>query len=412
MKSKTRRILLALLTCIPAGQCLAQVNLGSNGSYGPLNVTASTTLQVPPDGIFHCTTITFSPGATLRFTKNAANTPVYLLATGDITFNGGGSIAINVSGGDSNGVAGGIGGPGGFDGGQGGDQPGDGQGPGGGGWGWTGPTGPWAAKPPELPYRGSAGFSNRPTHAQQTTTAGAKYGNSLLIPIIGGSGGGGGKTDLLQSSFGGGGGGGAVVVASNTKISFAIPYTAISAEGGSPTSTGQSPQFGGGSGGAVRIVAPEITGGLDVRLTSASGGPDNAGMGRLRVDAINRGSFQVVGNDGISAQYASYGSNMIVFPPNFPVLRVKQVGTEVIAANRVDPVFVLFPAGSPEAQTLTVTVKDFNTTVPLRAVVTPQNGSRQTFDFTVDNSGGGSTDASVQVNIPAGTASRVDVWTR
>jgi len=103
---------------------------------------------------------------------------------------------------------------------------------------------------------------------------------------------------------------------------------------------------------------------------------------------------------------------MTVFPPNFPGLRITQVGTQVIPGTQVAPVFVLFPAGSPATQTVTVSCTNFNSTVPLRAVVTPQSGSTQTFDFTVDNTAGGTTSGSVQVQIPAGVASRVDVWTR
>lgn len=31
---------------------------GSIGPYGPMNITSNTVLDLPPDGIFHCTTIT------------------------------------------------------------------------------------------------------------------------------------------------------------------------------------------------------------------------------------------------------------------------------------------------------------------------------------------------------------------
>jgi hypothetical protein len=90
-------------------------NSGSDGSYGPLAVTNDTTLPMPPDGIFHCTTINVAAGATLRFNKNALNTPVYLLATGDVVITG----AIDVSGtaATNNTRILGRGGPGGFDGG-------------------------------------------------------------------------------------------------------------------------------------------------------------------------------------------------------------------------------------------------------------------------------------------------------
>ncbi len=410
MKKHHHQILTTLFfAAMASGTAFAQFNLGSNGSYGALNITAPTTLQVPPDGIFHCTTITIANGAVLKFSKNAANTPVYLLATGEINILATSNQEfLSVSGSDSLGVAAGAGGPGGFDGGQGGDEPGDGAGPGGGAWGWPGPSYP--SKPGNLQNRGSAGFSNRPSEPLQAVTGGAKYGNSLLIPIIGGSGGGGAKGATLATSFGGGGGGGALVIASNTRIQLSATGGRLSAQGGG--GGGNNAMYGAGSGGSVRLVAPEIVGRLAIQLTPGSGGPISGGMGRLRVDAINRGSFGLVAYDGESEQYASYGSNMVVFPPNFPTLKIKQVGITNIADTQVDPVFVLFPAGSAESQTVKVTVKDFNTTVPLRAVVTPQNGSKTTFDFSVDNSAGGAIEGTVQVNIPAGVASRVDVWTR
>src|SRR6266849_4340061 len=69
-------------------------NSGSTGSNGTLNVTNDTTLDLPPDGILHYTTITISAGATLRFNRNPANTPVYLLALSDATIAG----TIDVSG--------------------------------------------------------------------------------------------------------------------------------------------------------------------------------------------------------------------------------------------------------------------------------------------------------------------------
>ena len=103
---------------------------------------------------------------------------------------------------------------------------------------------------------------------------------------------------------------------------------------------------------------------------------------------------------------------MQVIHPALPSVRIIQVGTQVIPGTQVAPVFVLFPAGSPATQTVMVSCTNFNSTVPLRAVVTPQSGSRQTFDFTVDNASGGTTTGTVDVQIPAGVSSRVDVWTR
>jgi hypothetical protein len=109
----------ALLLGLLPGTALAQFDAGSNGSYGPLNITANTTLDLPPDGVFHCTTINVSGSATLRFNRNPLNTPVVLLAQGDVTIAG----VIDVSGADASGAIPGAGGPGGFDGGFGGFGP-------------------------------------------------------------------------------------------------------------------------------------------------------------------------------------------------------------------------------------------------------------------------------------------------
>ena len=72
----------------------AQFSSGSSGSDGPLAPTANTVLQIPTNGIFNFTTINIPAGVTVTFTKNASNTPVTLLATGDVTIAG----TIDVSG--------------------------------------------------------------------------------------------------------------------------------------------------------------------------------------------------------------------------------------------------------------------------------------------------------------------------
>src|SRR4051794_37503745 len=82
---------------------------GSTGTYGEMYITDDTTLDLPPSGVFNCTSITVDAGKTLRFSKNALNTPVYLLAQTQITING----TIDVSATSANGFNPGRGGPGG-----------------------------------------------------------------------------------------------------------------------------------------------------------------------------------------------------------------------------------------------------------------------------------------------------------
>ena len=101
------------VTSLPAlGQ--DRFDAGSDGSYGAINVTeGEVALDIPVDGVFHCTTINVATDATLRFNRNANNTPVYLLANGDITIDG----TLDISGGRGDTTRGGQSGPGGFDGG-------------------------------------------------------------------------------------------------------------------------------------------------------------------------------------------------------------------------------------------------------------------------------------------------------
>lgn len=102
---------------------------GSTGADGAFAPAATTTVTLPPDGILNYTTVTIPAGVTVTFTRNAADTPVTLLATGDITVAG----TIRVDGGPSTSARNKTpGGPGGFPGGLGGTPPTGGAGPGGG----------------------------------------------------------------------------------------------------------------------------------------------------------------------------------------------------------------------------------------------------------------------------------------
>jgi hypothetical protein len=386
-------LIAALLTSAQVVCAQTTFDSGSNGSFGPIDATAaSRTLQIPADGIFHCTAVNVGPNRQLQFIRNATNTPIYILATGDVTI--GGSILIS---GDANvGRRGGDGGPGGFAGGQGGPNPSDGFGPGGGkgGWGATQTT-----LPAGRSLRGGAGYA---TAGTPTGTGGSVYGNPLLIPLTGGSGGGGADETDPTNQYGGGGGGGAILIASNTRITFnQVTGEHIYANGGG------SAAYGGGSGGAVRLVAPTITGTASVLINGSQGG----GFGRIRVDALSN-SLNFSSSGGNSQNYATFGANMVVFPQNLPELRVIQAAGTNIAPTQVDPVFVLLPAGAPATQTVTVQAKNFNAIVPLVAVVTPEAGDRATFNFEIDNTSGAASSGSVQVQIPAGVSTRIDVWTR
>src|SRR6266550_473614 len=82
------------LSLMTASVGQAQFNSGSDGSYGPLSPTSNTNLDMPPDGIFHCTTINIPNGVIVYFNRNGLNTPVYLLAQSNVVISG----ALNLEG--------------------------------------------------------------------------------------------------------------------------------------------------------------------------------------------------------------------------------------------------------------------------------------------------------------------------
>lgn len=362
-------ILTAALLCTAESLHAQAFNSGSTGADGALNVTADTALTMPPNGVFNFTTITVASGKTLSFTKNSLNTPVYLLATGDVTISG----TINVSGTNGSGGVPGQGGPGGFDGGAGGfgiganTTGGEGLGPGG-------------------------GVSNSAPHGVFATGA-RKYGNALLSPLIGGSG-------SLGSSgnpgYGGGGGGGAILFASNTAV---VVNGIVFARGGFQTSNGVC-----GSGGAIRIVAPVVggSGGLYADVLYANV------PGRIRIDCPDRSSFRTLQYYGV----ATHGSQMFVFPSVQPRLSIIEAAGQTIAEGTQSAVQVDLPVGSSPNRTVTVRSRDFTGVVPIRVTVFPENGSSTAYDTQLDMANGNPTDITVNVVIPVGGISRIQVWTR
>lgn len=383
----------ALLTlCLVAatGMLHAQgFNSGSTGAYGPMNITTNTTLDLPADGIFHCTTIDIGTNATLTFNRNALNTPVYLLATSNVTIRG----IINVDGQNKLTTippVGSEGGPGGFDGGMPGllgFPPGSGYGPG---------AGQGGTNTPGADGVGLGAYGGLPNPFK--TNNGAIYGSPLLVPLVGGSGGGG------SSAAGGAGGGGAILVASSTRIDVLTSGTAISARGGRVV-VGNFP--GHGSGGAIRLVAPVVAGAATLNV---EGGSQNqqAGHGRIRVDAIDRKEFNLSFNPSTAA---SVGSFMVgIAPANAPQLNiVEAAGTNIAPGS--GPVQVLLPFGSTTNRTVTVQARNFGGDVPIRVVLTPENGTPVTYDATINNTVSPAQTA-VNVVMPVNQIVHVHAWTR
>ncbi|MBI3416750.1 MAG: hypothetical protein HY043_15785 [Verrucomicrobia bacterium] len=358
---------------------------GSTGADGPLNVaTADLTLDVPASGIFNYTTINIAANRTLKFRRNAANTPVYLLASGDVTITG----TIDVSGGAGNNVVGGLGGPGGFDGGSPGSAgvpPGSGYGPGAGGSG-NGNINADGAASGAFGTVGANGLS---------TAKGSVYGNALLVPMVGGSGGGG---TVGLPGVGGGGGGGAILIASTTRIS----HTGRIAAGGG--ANGGS-AWNAGSGGGIRLVAPIMTGNGSIEANSFSG----AGYGRIRIDAIDRTQMNFSFN---SPSVTSVGSLMLVFPNPLPKLDIIEAAGTTIPEGS-GPVQIQLPFGSSPNRVIKVQARDFNAQVPITVVLTPDHGAPSSYTAKIDNTGANNPAVvSVNVTMPVNEQTTVNVYSK
>lgn len=386
---------------------------GSTGADGAFSASVNTEIVLPPSGVLNYTTFQVSSGVTVTFRKNATNTPVVILASGDVTIAG----TINLSGtaGANTGPAGdgnlgddgqpGLGGPGGFDGGRGGQangntRGGNGLGPGGGGGGIgfgnpnNQPTG----------YSGSGGGFNGAGSAGNDGNAGASYGSETLLPLIGGSGGGGGRSGQFAGS-GGGGGGGAVLLASSGTVSVT---GAIRANGGAGGGTGGTPYGcggpgGGGSGGAIRILATRITGNGTIEANGATyvttcwqGGGSGA-PGRIRLEAEQY--QRTAGTSPIASISATPGP---VFVAGLPTLRITQVGGFAVPEIPTGDVDVTLPVDFPNPVTVefATTGVPVGNTVQLRVV--PAQGATVTATSGALSGTNESASASVQVTVPTG----------
>lgn len=344
--------------------------------YWPSNT--SITLPGAPaggfrDGVLNFTTFNVPNGVTMYVAKNATNTPVTILTTGNATIAG----TIELSGANAAGYGRpGAGGPGGFDGGAGGDglttsNGGAGLGPGGGGGG-TGSSCAGAGA-----GFGAIGTSGNYSGSCTNGSGGPTYGSSLLRPMVGGSGGGGGSGNIGGTQGGGGGGGGgAILIASSGTITLS-GNPAIRANGGQGASGGAG--GGGGSGGAIRLIAPTIAGTGNL-LAQPGGGSyygGQGGNGRIRLEATTL-SFT-----GSTTPLTVTSLPQPVFPSTGqPTLTVTSIGGMSVPANPVGSVLaapdVQLPVGTgnPIAVVLTASNVPIGTTVQLTAA--PQSGNRTT----------------------------------
>ncbi len=298
-----KQAILALLFVVAAASVAGAQTFssGSTGADGALNITADTTLPLPANGILNFTTVTVQPGVTLSFVKNASNTPVIILAMGDVVIAG--TIAVNAGANNiDNRYEPRIPGPGGFAGGGPGEP---GAGPGGG------------------------TFSGDPALCE-----GKWSGPLSLVPIVGGSGG-------CGSIYGpSGGGGGAIVIASSTKITV----------GGSIYADGVSI---GGSGGAIRLVANQVdvTGLLYALGCWACGyGGFDGNAGLIRIEAPT-GQTLIGPNATIAPPFVGSVPNNEIVRGDPPLLSIVSVGGQPVppgAGARTYAADIMLPTTIPD----------------------------------------------------------------
>ena len=383
----------------------AQFSSGSTGADGAFNPVANTTLQIPENGVFNFTTINIPQNVEVRFTKNSRNTPVTILATGNVVLGG----RIFVDGGDRNGRFGGAAGPGGFRGGNGGTpldsiNGSSADGPGGGAGGIGGATGTGTG--------GGGGFFGSGQNGILKTgdgivgQGGVRYGTRVLLPLIGGSGGGGGSSFTGSNTVGGGGGGGggAILIASSTSISF--PENSDSTRGIYSRGGAGGPGFqeftgGSGSGGAIRLVANTVSGSpcLDVRSLPANFSIAVGSPGIIRIEAFNLSQYF----PRCSTSEQTLGQPNPVTLANAPTLTIVSVGGINAPANRQGsfnaPPDIIVPTSVANPVQVVVNGTNLPSGTAIQVKLTPESGTPTTANGTLSGSTASST-ATISMTLP------------
>jgi len=393
---KNRGFALAAMVALAlgAGSAFAQtLNSGSTGADGAFNPTSNTTLALPPDGVFNFTTINIPAGVTVTFTRNTTNTPVTMLASGNVMIAGTIDI-IGASGGGATvgtglGSNGGTGGAGGFDGGAGGN--GVISNTGGSGLGFGGGGGATITDLTFTPTHGlgggGGGFAGTGADGgvrsgSVTALGGAPYGTPILLPIIGGAGGGGGGAPSGFTGAGGGGGGGALLIAASGTITLTGNLLTPGGRGGNHNPSFTRPGGGGGgSGGAIRLAATTIAGnGGTINVSGGAGGSGSqvfaigggGGGGRIRIEAFNNTTTINFAGAG-----PSVGPPGVVALQNGPSLRIAS-GAGVTAPAAPTGSFtvpdILVPAGTPNPMPIILAASNIPLGTTVSVKVTPLTG--------------------------------------
>jgi len=431
----------AIAIAFAVGACFAPLGAhafdsGSTGVDGPFNPTVSAPVQVPPSGIFNYTTVNIPAGVTVTYLRNTTNTPVVILASGNVTIagtlsvNGGAAPGAGAAGGGGQGDDGtpGVGGPGGFDGGRGGRPAtqgfgGTGLGPGAGnpgffrpapdvcvdGNGWaSGGTGGGFGAGSGASSRGSFNCPNaNPPYNHTQALGGSSYGSSRLLPLIGGSGGGGGGAGPTFEGAGGGGGGGAILIASSGTVNVTGALVANGGAGGPAQGAGIGGGGGGGSGGAIRILATVLAGnGAIQAIGGAQGdisGQSNSvyaatagaqGFVRFEADTITR--------TAAASPIATSDTPSTVFVAGVPTLRIASVAGVNAPESPTGNADVTLPATTPNPVTVVFTTTGVPVGNTVLLTVTPAFGNKTTAVTPALVGDTSSATASASVNLPTG----------
>ncbi|MCS6316668.1 MAG: hypothetical protein H8K05_02570 [Nitrospira sp.] len=376
---------------------------GSTGALGAFAPVSNTTVILPPDGILNYTTITIPSGVTVTFQPNSANTPVILLAQGNITI--GGQLYVNgVSGlvatpAGSTVQLGGLGGPGGYRGGQGGQK------------GLANNSG----APGQGPNAGTSG------RFDAVVTANGNYGADSsfvsLIPLFGGSGGGGGTGDATLWGTSGGGGGGALVLASSTQITVQTTGTVAANGGNGPIYTTVCSTYSGGpgSGGAVRLVAPAVTVQGGVAATGGGGGcvAGVGGPGRIRIECTTCSlvtTNPVASISNVLGPVASASTPPLI---NIPTLTISTIGGLSVPVNPsgiYTAADVTMPTGTVNPVPVTLIANNLPVGTVLSLRIIPASGADQFFVSSPTTGTFGSSTATAAAQFPYSQISLIQAY--
>lgn len=383
---------------------------GSTGADGAFNPTVNTTITLPDNGVLNYTTVNIPSGVTVYFKPNADNTPVFMLASGNVTIAG----SINVNGKNAVLSASGQSGPGGYTGGIGGYLNAIGGAGLGGGGGKTctkvaAATMDWAAGGGGGGYS-SSGATAYTKYSDQSKGGGGgtTYGNVKLSPVIGGSGGGGGCGAWSGNGGGGGGGGGAILIASSGTINISGSVRANGGNGANGRPENIGPRYGGGgggSGGAIKLIADTVKGEGAITATGGTGGDSygdwtnggNGGKGRIAINANT-----VIRTANTDPNFV-YGVPTAVFPSIIPTLKIVAIGGISVPdspSGNYGTADVVLPSGSTNPVAISIQATHIPAGSTVKLIATPLYG-----DFTTATATLSGTDASssATVNISLST---------